>query len=298
MSAPVETVFAVLEAAGRMPRPAGEGWSFRCPAPGHAHDDRRASGTMGVGADGIVLLWCGLGHRAEEIVHALGLEIGDLFPDGAKSRVSRRHGLRVIPGGLRPEAPTRDPRPGRPEVGARGCVAVYDYVSADGAVIYRVGRTADKQFPTAQLDPELGWIWGHPPDPTKVLFNVPAVLDGVERGARIFLVEGEKDALNLNAAFPDRIDYVATTKMGGARSAWLPAYSAALRGAVVWVVADKDPDGTYAAAAAARGLMGVAREIVIVESAAGKDATDHLDAGFELSDFVVVAADRPVAVMA
>jgi hypothetical protein len=165
-------------------------------------------------------------------------------------------------------------------------------------VIYRVGRSVDKQFPTAHHDPTLGWIWGHPPDPMKVLFNAPAVLDAVERGARIFLVEGEKDALNLNAAFPDRIDYVATTKLGGARSAWLPAYSAALRGAVVWIVADKDPDGTYAAAAAARGLMGVAKEIVIVEPAAGKDATDHLAAGFGFADFVVVAADRPVAVMA
>jgi 5S rRNA maturation endonuclease (ribonuclease M5) len=175
---------------------------------------------------------------------------------------------------------------------------VYDYASTDGSVAYRVGRTGDKQFPTAHLDPRLGWIWGYPPYSMKVLFNLPAVLDGVQRGTRIFVVEGEKDAENLNGAFSDRIDYVATTKLGGARSLWLPQYSAALRGAAVWIVADKDHEGTHAAAAAARGLVGVAKEIVIVEAAEGKDASDHIGAGLGLADFVLVAADWPVTMMA
>jgi DNA primase len=131
-----------------------------------------------------------------------------------------------------------------------------------------------------------------------VLFALPAVLDAVARGSRIFVVEGEKDATNLNAAFPDRIDYVATTKAGGARSLWLPQYTAALRGADVTIIADKDDDGKWAAAQAAKNLMGRARSLVIVEAREGKDATDHLAAGFGLSDFVIVAADGPVAVLA
>ena len=300
MSDPVGTVLDALTASGRAPREVNGGWAFKCPCADHEHGDRKPSGSMSVGSDGRVLLWCGRDHRAGEIVRALGLELADLFPGGSKHPGARRYGLRVVAGGLRPPspAPAKAPRPGRPEIGVGGIVAVYDYASADGDVLYRVGRTAGKDFPVAHRDPALGWLWGHPPDSSKVLFNLPAVLDAVERGARVFIAEGEKDALNLNAAFPDRIDYVATSKMGGARSPWLPQYSAALRGAVVQIVADKDPDGTYAAAAAARGLMGVAKEIVIVEASAGKDASDHLAAGFGLADFVVVAADRPVAVLA
>jgi hypothetical protein len=301
MNAPEELVLAALETSGCSPRPTAGGWSFRCPRPDHSHGDRKPSGRMGVGSDGRVLLWCGRGHRAEEIVGALGLEIGALFPEDTSSKTKRRPNLHAITGGRAPRAtsPPRDPRPGRPELGERGIVAVYDYVSADGDVIYRVGRTADKEFPTAHLDAELGWIWGHPPDAARVLFNLPAVLDTVARGGRVFVVEGEKDALNMNAAFPDRLDYVATSKMGGARSPWLPQYTEALRGASVWIVADRDADGTYAAALAARALYGVAHELVIVEArSGGKDASDHLDGGFGLSDFVIVAADRPVAVPA
>jgi DNA primase len=104
--------------------------------------------------------------------------------------------------------------------------------------------------------------------------------------------------LNLNAAFPDRIDYVATTKMGGAGSLWLQQYGEALRGAVVWIVADKDRKGHQAAARAASGLMGVAKDIVVAEARVGKDATDHLAAGLGIDDFVVIAADTPVALRA
>ena len=296
---PVRTVVDALTAAWCSPRVVGEDkWSFKCPCPEHTHGDRKPSGRLGIGDDGRALLWCGRGHKGEEIAQALGLEIGSLFPDDTSAQKKGRPNLHAITGGLAPRtpAPPKVPKPGRPEVGVRGITAVYDYVNADADVVYRVGRTADKDFPTAHLDPVLGWIWGHPPNTAKVLFNLPAVLDGVARGARVFVVEGEKDAENINGAFPDRIDYVATTKMGGARSEWLPQYSTALRGAVVWIIADKDTDGTYAAAVAAHGLDGVAQELVIVESKSGKDASDHLDAGFGLEDFLVLAADGAVAV--
>lgn len=298
MNAPSQIVLDALHGSGRSPKETMGGWSFRCPCPEHVHDDKKPSGRMGLGDDGRVLLWCGRGHTAGEIIGALGLGLAALFPEDTTSPTARRSGLRMIRGGLRAPAKPRPPKPGKPEAGGGGIVAVYDYQDQNGAVIYRVGRTDDKQFPVAHLHPEHGWVWGHPPDSVKTLFNLPAVLDGVERGARIFLVEGEKDALNLNLAFPDRIDYVATTKSGGARSAWLPQYGEALRGAAVWIVADRDSDGAFAAAVAARSLVGVARQIVIVEAREGKDTSDHLAAGFGLSDFVVVAADRPIAVQA
>jgi hypothetical protein len=293
VNAPILAVIDALDAAGCRPRETSTGHSFRCPVPGHRRDDRKPSGRAGIGHDGTVLLWCGRGHSAEEIVAEIGLEMGALFPDGDTATHMRRQTFRIYEGGLSTYVPKR----GRPELGDR-FVAVYDYLDADENIIFRVGRTADKQFPTAHVDPEHGWTWGHPPEASRVLFALPAVLDAVARGSRVFVVEGEKDATNLNAAFPDRIDYVATTKAGGARSLWLPQYTAALTGADVTIIADKDSDGKWAAAQAAKNLMGRARSLVIVEAREGKDTTDHLAAGSGLSDFVIVAADGPVAVMA
>ena len=59
-------------------RHAGEGcWSARCPA----HNDRHNSLSVGLGADGRILLKCHAGCAIEDVVDALGLTLGDLFPD-------------------------------------------------------------------------------------------------------------------------------------------------------------------------------------------------------------------------
>ena len=58
------------------------GRAARCPA----HEDRRASLSIGLGADGRVLLHCFAGCRPEEIVAKLGLHLRDLFPESAARR--------------------------------------------------------------------------------------------------------------------------------------------------------------------------------------------------------------------
>jgi hypothetical protein len=52
----------------------------RCPA----HDDHRSSLSLATGHDGRVLVHCHAACRPEVIVHALGLELRDLFP-GARA---------------------------------------------------------------------------------------------------------------------------------------------------------------------------------------------------------------------
>jgi len=56
-------------------RQAGKGWIARCPA----HGDRTASLSIATGTDGRVLLRCWPGCPALAIVHAIGLEMADLF---------------------------------------------------------------------------------------------------------------------------------------------------------------------------------------------------------------------------
>ena len=56
-------------------RRSGRGWIARCPA----HADRSASLSVAAGDDGRVLLRCFAGCSATAVVHALALELGDLF---------------------------------------------------------------------------------------------------------------------------------------------------------------------------------------------------------------------------
>jgi hypothetical protein len=56
-------------------RRSGAGWEARCPA----HQDRKASLSVGVGEHGRVLLHCFAGCEFVEIVRALGVDCGELF---------------------------------------------------------------------------------------------------------------------------------------------------------------------------------------------------------------------------
>jgi hypothetical protein len=51
-------------------------WSARCPA----HDDRGPSLTVKEADDGKILVHCFSGCSVEDVVHAIGLSLADLFP--------------------------------------------------------------------------------------------------------------------------------------------------------------------------------------------------------------------------
>ena len=74
----VEALLGRLETV----RKCGGGWIARCPA----HEDRDASLSVGAGHDGRTLLHCFAGCSALEVVHTLGLELRDLFPNRCEAR--------------------------------------------------------------------------------------------------------------------------------------------------------------------------------------------------------------------
>src|ERR1700757_1498125 len=69
-------------------------------------------------------------------------------------------------------------------------VATYDYVDADGALLYQVCRLEPKSFRQRRPDGKGGWIWevGHRRGPYR-LSDLLAYPDGT-----VFLCEGEEDA--------------------------------------------------------------------------------------------------------
>ena len=103
-------------------------------------------------------------------------------------------------------------------------VETYTYRAADGAIRFRVERTASKEFPQSQPNGEGGWI-KHINGVERVLFRLPELLTA-DPSRSVFVTEGEKDALRL-------VDggLVATTAPGG--SPWLPPYSESLRDRLV-----------------------------------------------------------------
>jgi len=106
----------------------------------------------------------------------------------------------------------------------------------------------------------------------KVLFNLPYLRK--YPGARVILVEGEKDAMT--ATVPPRT--VGVCILGGAGGQWLPEYTEQLAGRKVTIVADADEVGMKAAWYWAGKLWRACAELSVVEFAEGAPK------GFDLSD--------------
>ena len=93
MSTPLENLLARLDKV----RQSGSEWQALCPA----HDDKNPSLSIKEGDDGVLLVKCHTGCTARDIVAAVGLGLGDLFPDHL------RKGRKGLGGQPDPEAEKR-----------------------------------------------------------------------------------------------------------------------------------------------------------------------------------------------
>ena len=234
----------------------GSSWTAKCPA----HEDHRPSFSVAEGDDGRVLFTCHAGCSQEAVIAALGLNPADLF---------------VKPLGNGPSD----------EV-----AATYDYHSEEGDPLFRVVRTFSKRFWQEHRCSRGrdGWTSGLKGDKCgcgpirRVLYRLPQVIKAVACGELIHVVEGEKDV----HAIEDAGGIATCNPMGAGKGKWRLEYSEILRGARVRIVADMDDAGRDHARRVADSLDGVAESVDIVEAKEGKDAADHLAAGFGLGDFV------------
>ena len=242
-------------------RPAGKGqWKALCPA----HKDRNPSLSVTTGRDGCTLLHCHAGCTTEAVVHALGLNVGDLFTDGASG-----HG-----NGNRPETVSS---------------SYYVYVDEDGGPVGRVVRSFPKDFRQQHSCPAApdGWEWGLGGNPkrcqcpriTLPLYRLPRIIEAVALGKAVYVAEGERDVEAIEHA-----GGIATTNSGGAGK-WTAAHAANLGGAHVVIVADRDGPGQEHAQEVASSLDGLAASVKLVQARTGKDPADHLEAGHGLEDF-------------
>lgn len=231
-------------------RPPNDKGDFLCPA----HDDRTPSLSVNRGNKGVVLK-CQAGCDTAEVLRRLNLSASDLFDE---------------------ERPSN----GRPDI-----VATYDYVDEDGRLLFQVVRMVPKDFRQRRPAGD-GWEW-RIADTRRVLYRLPRVVEAVQRGYTVFVVEGEKDVHAIEAT-----GATATCNAGGAGK-WRDEYARVMAGAEVVVVADKDEAGRRHARQVAASLEGIAAAITTVEAREGKDVADHLAAGFTLEQLVIPGEEPP-----
>ncbi|WP_278262831.1 glutaredoxin domain-containing protein [Nocardia sp. AG03] len=172
-------------------------------------------------------------------------------------------------------------------VGPRYQAATYLYTDQRGLPLGEVVRIhvphergIHKTFFQRRVD--AGGRW-HKGGFAPVLYRLPEVAQAIADGDEIFLVEGEKDVERARGA-----GLVATCNAMGAGS-FRHAHARQLAGAArVVIVADRDEAGYRHAAYVERLLIGLVREVVVVEAATGNDLSDHFDLGHDFDELVPV----------
>ena len=302
---PLERVLARLEGVRRV----GRGFVARCPA----HPDKNPSLSLGVGADGRVLLKCFAGCDLDAILDALGLEVRDLFPgEPDRWRWSRAPKL---PPPRREPVPKPDEahrakleriwskgipleRPGA-ELGRRyleargidlGALPAFPLLRLHPGLPYREGGEALGTFPTllARVEhPHHGLValhrtylapdgGGKAPVPASKKLT-PPIFPGATRGAgiRLLPMEGEE------VAVAEGVE----TALAIAVATGLPVYSAvSANGMAAWlppqgvkrvlIGADGDDAGRKAAATLARRLLALGLRVRLAVAEEGRDWLD------------------------
>lgn len=151
-----------------------------------------------------------------------------------------------------------------PKVGA-----VYPYTDRTGTPTRFVHRTPDKKFKQSGDTKS-----------TPQLYQLPLVLEAIAAGTTVYVVEGEKDVHAVESA-----GGVATTSPMGATN-WPKVDPSPLTGAHVVIVPDKDDAGDTYLRDVLASLDGLAASVRVARAKAGKDAADHIAAGYRLDELV------------
>jgi DNA primase len=164
-------------------------------------------------------------------------------------------------------------------------IATYDYADERNVLLYQVCRFVPKSFRPRRPDGRGGWHWNLQ-GVRRVLYRLPEVL----AAQIVFVVEGEKDANTLHDW-----GFCGTTNAFGCKAPWLNSYTEALRGREVIIIPDMDEPGLRRGDEIAVALVGVAAEIVLLDSedlSGAKDISEWFERHSECELIEIVEAAR------
>ena len=148
-------------------------------------------------------------------------------------------------------------------------VAEYDYVDADGALLYQTVRYEPKDFRQRRSDGNGGWIWKGPERP--VPYKLPELIKS--GNAPVLIAGGEKDVDNLRD-----LEFAATCNHGG-EGKWWPGLTPYFTDRRIFILCDNDEQGEKHQSVVGAALNGVANEICVVRF-------PELPAKGDVSDFI------------
>lgn len=246
-------------------------WMAQCPA----HDDNTPSLSITYG-EGCVALYCFSGCQLTDILNALDYNIKDLWDEHATTNIINLDKYR-----FNPEQPANPPTgDNQPET------LHWEYVDADWQPYVKVVKQrhedGTKTFRQQHWDGNQ-WVNGlNNREP--ILYQLPSVLATAADGGIIVICEGEKDADTFNRECTD--GRLATTAPMGAGK-WRDTYTQALHGAsMIHIIHDLDDPGIKHATKIAQHLDDANIPYRILAPATGKDLTDHINAGYTLTQLI------------
>lgn len=239
----------------------------RCPA----HDDHEPSLSITPGKTQPIVLRCHAGCQTEDILAALDLTWDDISLPKEEQKDD---------GEWTPVGPASH---------------VYDYRDEDGKLLFQVLRvpqpggqkTFRQRVPDVTAKNDWRWSLG---DVKRVIYRLPEIIEALDGGEVIYIAEGEKDVEALV-----RQGVAATCNSGGAGK-WRDEYTDLFIDAHVKIIADKDKPGQAHARQVADQIVEIAGSVMILESAIGKDVTEHLGAGKSLDELVITWASSQATV--
>jgi hypothetical protein len=177
---------------------------------------------------------------------------------------------------------------------SRSIEATYDYRDEQGALLFQVVRFVGKDFRQRRpdnADPS-GWNWKLG-ETRRVLYNLPALL-AADPAELVLIVEGEKDADNLN-----RAGFLATTNPGGAKkwNTWAGVDASArlaLSGRRVCLIPDTDDAGRAHADQVAAAVSDYASEVRVLWLPDVKDVSEWLGRGGSVDHLRHAASTAPL----
>jgi Protein of unknown function (DUF3987) len=268
-----------LEAAGDYSE-RGEEYRTKCPNHLGGSDDSLAIREL---ENGKVLLRCHAGCENEDIVRALGLEMGDLFsengqargrpvgPDPKKDQLSKTIPVNKLPGSLE---------------------EYFTFEDEQGNMLY-VQRHKNGYFKVAGYDEDGDPLFRPGRDPVEpVLYGLVGLQEAIKEGKPAIHAEGCKDALRAT----EQLGVAGVTS--GSCTSWLSAFAENYEGLPeLWVIPDNDVEGHTYAHVVAQDLVGVVPTIKIVhlpDLEEGEDLSDFLDRHTPEAFFKVVEETPPL----
>lgn len=160
----------------------------------------------------------------------------------------------------------------------------YLYVDDSGKLVYKKIRIEpgyegkDKSFFISSLDPKGFWINKSPKHQTRFLYRLDEVKTGIEKGKKIYLVEGEKDVEKLRKG-----DLISTTTFEGAGAEIRPEYVEQLKGGNIVLLFDEDKAGYERRDKLCLALFNNVQSLRVVKLSGLEYREDH---GLDVSDWL------------